>query len=272
MTHQLCLPNKITGTPAIVIQIPHEHSLDENSQIQAWQKRWTLSGPKQKSREGEFQGHWVICLPCVFVWLWEYGGGTTSDPWGVKGPRKRGEGGAPVLHIVSICTSSPSPPFLLLVFPLSILFIILHCYGDVSWRIIMGVLHVCTEIKSMYYIIKYNTVTTHWFCSLVQRNQERTRTETSWLHPHRYRHCNWERKGIKKRLHEAVWEWHPFNLQQSTWFLCVCMWWWGSQGSIQLINTSLHLSDANCRVQSLPSPSHASPPFLLKPSPPAQVA
>lgn len=54
-------------------------------------------------------------------------------------------------------------------------------------------------------------------------------------------------------------------------FVCVVVvvvwgWWEGAQGSIQLINTSLHLSDANWRVQSLPSSPLIMPllPFPLK--------
>lgn len=88
-THQLCLPTRITGN------VGHCHP------DPAWTRPgWGFSNssltekvnairPRQRSREEEFQGHWVICLPCVFVWLWEYGGGTTSDPRGVKGSRAR---------------------------------------------------------------------------------------------------------------------------------------------------------------------------------------
>lgn len=97
---------------------------------------------------------------------------------------------------------------------------------------------------------------THWFCSQVRRNQARTRTETSWPRPRRSRRCSWERTGIKKQLNEAVMA--AASLQSATKHMlfmcvCVCTWRWGSRGSIQLINTSLHLSDANCRVRPLPS-------------------
>lgn len=217
-------------------------------------RKRTLSGPKQKSGQGKFQGHWVICLLCVFLWLWEYGGGMTSDPWGVKGLRKRGEGGALNQHkganmysssLSTLCFSSLSmhPP---------ILFTVPHCSGHI-W--ILSHNHGC--FACLYFMIY--TFITYWFCSLGQQNRAHTHTETSWLHPHRYRRCNWVRKGIKKRLDEAVLEWHPFNLQQRTWFLCV----WGGGGHRAQFSSSIQAFT----FQMLIAMSSPSPPLHSSQSP-----